>query len=892
MESSLEYLRRLSDSGLIHESVLAELQADATLTGLSPKPLADELTRRQLITKYQARTLLRPGATTFDFADYRVIGRHTGGFRIGIFQAIHRAKGQRVELDRLATGASLSMTELPTIEHPNLVSCRSLFEERGRTFVVHDPSTGRPLAERLDDAFTPGEASEIVRQVAAGAWALHRHGIVHGMICPEAVLIDGGTARLIWRPGWSLNGQDKISVRIRSLLKARHSPAIRDERSQAPNASPSAKSDVYALGLLLDRLLADVAARPHFLNELIATLTGAADRRFEHAGPVEALLGKEMVPPSIQIRLEETTSKRPADHRPTRQIRRVNRVGMAIATAAAILSLLGGWLGWRQFRDRPRDLAPPVASLPEVSHDTRAANVAGSDAESDGAEPPPGMAALRDDRRRDASIHRLAGPSNVDRSGGPSDDGVSLWASPTSGNPIELRHLPSEAQLYLHMRPSEILADDQARLTLDALGPKFQAFRSEWKSAFGMDWSQIRELTVAVSPRDATFPDVCFVVQPHNHDGLPAQWNEVPTIDEGSGSVGNALVHRLDDRAVWDSGDGIVFGNESTVRQLALDRDKPTILPRELGQLRQTTDDEHLLSVILSPRFLSNQGDRLVSPQFTSLRNGVLEALGDQTRGCSLGLHIHGGTFYGEFRFASDATEGAATHGQRFRSFLTKLPEQMETALADLPSLDAYWRRIALRSVRMVEFFENNLRMQSEGRTVVVNVSLPAQAAHNLVLATELVTASLNDVAPTADPPTMARRSMKEILGLPIRIEIPQQSIEMALQHVREQVGRRLNSTDSIEIELDGPALQAEGITRNQQVRDFRRDNVALSDLLTGLVMVANPVPAESPSHSDQKLVWVVSNELDRVGKRIILITTRTAADKNGHSLPSAFLAK
>ena len=127
-----------------------------------------------------------------------------------------------------------------------------------------------------------------------------------------------------------------------------------------------------------------------------------------------------------------------------------------------------------------------------------------------------------------------------------------------------------------------------------------------------------------------------------------------------------------------------------------------------------------------------------------------------------------------------------------------------------------------------------------------------------------------------------------------LSLDIPQQSIEVALNDLAALVNSRVgDAAFKLVIRIDGPSLQADSITRNQQVRGFRRDNATVVDLLTGLVMTANPVTTVTAPHEpDQKLVWVVLPEPTAVGGRIILITTRKAAQQKGYSLPTAFQQK
>src|SRR4029078_95804 len=51
------------------------------------------------------------------------------------------------------------------------------------------------------------------------------------------------------------------------------------------------------------------------------------------------------------------------------------------------------------------------------------------------------------------------------------DDGKALWASPTTGKPVTFRCVPPEGQVFLILRPAEMLANDEGRRVIAALGP-------------------------------------------------------------------------------------------------------------------------------------------------------------------------------------------------------------------------------------------------------------------------------------------------------------------------------------------------------------------------------------------------------------------------------------
>ena len=120
----------------------------------------------------------------------------------------------------------------------------------------------------------------------------------------------------------------------------------------------------------------------------------------------------------------------------------------------------------------------------------------------------------------------------------------------------------------------------------------------------------------------------------------------------------------------------------------------------------------------------------------------------------------------------------------------------------------------------------------------------------------------------------------------------PQKSLEFAVRDLVQEIHNlHPDLPFKFSIQLVGRELEAEGITRNQQIRNFQVRQNSLQEILTQLVMLANPVTTvKKPNEKDQKLVWVVAPNPDPSDNtNIILITTRQAALKNRYKLPKPF---
>jgi hypothetical protein len=221
---------------------------------------------------------------------------------------------------------------------------------------------------------------------------------------------------------------------------------------------------------------------------------------------------------------------------------------------------------------------------------------------------------------------------------------------------------------------------------------------------------------------------------------------------------------------------------------------------------------------------------------------------------------------------------------------LMRVPVRLESHLAEVnPS--PYWRRVAFRFPSMVRFLVDQTRVGVESSHAIANAVLPEVAAHNLVFGTEMVLASATtSTEPVATVVRPEASTLRELLKLPISLRFDQDSLEFAAQNiVAEAKSTYPNLPFDFRVRILGEDLKLDGITRNQQIRDFVQEDVPLEEVLTALVMKANPVTTvTSPMESDQKLLWVIGPDPEEPAMECVLITTRQVAQRN-YAIPSVF---
>ncbi len=310
-----------------------------------------------------------------------------------------------------------------------------------------------------------------------------------------------------------------------------------------------------------------------------------------------------------------------------------------------------------------------------------------------------------------------------------------------------------------------------------------------------------------------------------------------------------------------------------------------------MAQLHAETDEDRLFTALVAPNFLFADGRRLFSDSRQKLIAPLDVLLGDGVQASLLSLHVDEQA-YVELRFVAAADVAARKFAERLQADLQELPERVSDYLGSV-ELDPHWQRVAIRFPGMVRFLVQQSRVGVENGQVVVNSVMPSVALHNLLLATELALESTvtHAIEPPPDAEDFVNWSLDNVLDYRTTLVIPQQSLEFSVRDLADQVQESLPGLPfTFRVEIVGADLQLEGITRNQQIRDFRGEQQTVAELLTALVMKANPVTTvQTPAEPDQKLVWVKGPNQNGSEKGTVLITTRAAARKKGIELPAVF---
>ena len=209
----------------------------------------------------------------------------------------------------------------------------------------------------------------------------------------------------------------------------------------------------------------------------------------------------------------------------------------------------------------------------------------------------------------------------------------------------------------------------------------------------------------------------------------------------------------------------------------------------------------------------------------------------------------------------------------QLRDHLMRLPEKIDRFVSSLKP-QPYSKPVLAQLSQMVRIAgEFATRSGADGDLSTLRCYLPAVAAHNLLMASELAVAESTDCALASGREsgieagkTARHESVVERLQHVTSLSFARDTLEKAIQMLADDVG--------VNAEILGPDLQLEGITKNQSFSLDEKDRPA-DEILRVIMLRANP---------DGKLVYVV--HASDSGDETLMITTRAAAAKRGDKLP------
>ena len=463
-------------------------------------------------------------------------------------------------------------------------------------------------------------------------------------------------------------------------------------------------------------------------------------------------------------------------------------------------------------------------------------------------------------------------------------DGRLLWASPTAGAPISLSYVPAGTQCLVSLRLAALAGHPEGEKILAALGPWGMGAVARLETIVGAKFAEIDAVLVSiVVSRDRSL-DACLRVEMHgpwDDAELARRQPDAQTLESGG------LAYLAAGDRAWFLAPSASGGASRTLvccpvemaDKLIESDGTPPLAARDIESLVAQSDADRTATVMLGAKFLAAGGGYLVDGQAAPLRDAVAALLGNDATAAALSAHW-GDSFFVELR----ATPALIVSPRWLATTMQqRVVDGGETVAAGIDSQtwSEYGRAVLARLPAMLGKLASFTRSGEADKHAVLRAYLPAAAGHNLLMGAELLLTQRADAVEHAhaDEGMPRARTMDERLATVTSLAFPKETLQRALELLAEDVGAA--------IEIDGPALQAEGITQNQTLAIDLHERPA-GEILVEILRLANPDrTADGPADPRQKLVYVVEPVGENGGRMIV--TTRSAAEKTGLPLPAVF---
>ena len=957
--TTAELWKLLAESRLLSNEDCRRLGAAFAQSGVNGEAtgqvLADWLVGQKSITRYQAKVLLarRPGP--FFFGDYKVLERLDGRLT-GAFRAVHAPTGQPVLLHFMSgadvrdperwSAARSRAAEAARHAHPNLARVHQLVDSGSYKFIVLADLAGQSLESVLaaKKPLSPVDACRIVRQTAAGLAALHAAGGVHGEVCPANVWIDAGGQALLL--GFPLAGGPTAE------LPPERSAAMADYLApESQSGPPDARSDVYALGCMLRRLLAGRPAAttealerlnpavPKSLAQVVAfTMARAPAERYASAAALmEALspyvpaqqaavvaLSREAEAYDTWLRragviVEATPAAQPKIPTaqpliptaqpaiPTAQpaipmAQPVAAAGVAVAAPAmaavpelaAIAAAVGGSSIARQWRGKGKrsksKLFFGLAAVGAIVALAIGGYAFRTDLQALFDAPPPspdatanaGASAANDGGPRTQPTKTVA--ANVKPAISPDAEiitalGEDVWQSPTKGKPLELNYLPAGVQMFVALRPADLLAHEEGPRVLAALGPFGEFIASQLQALSGTAPENIEQAVFGLLPaqRDEDPPLVALVVRAKEavpEESLLAAWNS-PSEETVAGK--RVFQNTAATYYIPEDGGGKLwalapFSSVEDIEAWLAAAKKQQPLRKEMEALQRSSDAQRHLTVLfainaLKPGLFAGPTARARAPLLDFLS---ASESGEQPPAALFSLHLKDDDFFAEARLYAPATVQPVELAMRYQDAVNGLEGRFSTYLASL-NPHPYSRDFLFRFPSMITRLGLYTRVGVDEKQAVLRCYLPSIAAHNLALGTQLAVLETGGGSGTGSTPAVATvKTAAEKLQERTTYVAPRGPFDAFAETLGDELGFR--------VVLVGEDFETAGITKNQQF-DMNEQDKSYAEILKAALLKANPAGL---------LVFVIRKE---EGEEAIFVTTRKAAEARKETIHEVFAA-
>lgn len=471
---------------------------------------------------------------------------------------------------------------------------------------------------------------------------------------------------------------------------------------------------------------------------------------------------------------------------------------------------------------------------------------------------------------------------------------------PADSNTAPLELLPPGPAIVLFFRHSQVLESSFGSELVASLPPELEQLLAKISERAKVSPDDIEACSVALHPGKEGWPEVSLAVtlkEPLKAKELLDLWQVAASRTKDGATI--YAGDSVDGDAFYFPGDSnspvrrFAVGSVEQVSEVAAAEGGAIPLPRSAQTLWNSSSDQADLVALISPNFLFADGREMLASTAPEFSGPLKSALQPDVASMLVTLDIENDNLFVEMRLAPSGGISEAALMRAVSERVAEWPKWADEFIVDSVP-DPSWRLLASRLPSMMRFVSDNVRFGVSDGAVVANTYLPAQAVPQVTLATLLAmnTPAGNTVA-VATPKSRPPLSIEEMLDRKMSVAFEQESLEFAIDNIVGAFKKELPTGSTMPpVRIIGGDLQLMGITQNQQVRDFSKEGVPLRQVLTDLVLGANPdKSATGPKDLKQALIWVVTDDEENPGKKVILVTTRQAADGK-YDLPKEFVTE